>query len=120
MRFVASAINRELPERPIVVIGDTLDDLALMKLDNVHVTGAVERDEYDRILLQYAIGNLFIPVRRPLFGHPKVTEISGKVPTAFIDWSLGKVASHATDLALSPYLTDDELVATLISWLSRS
>jgi len=119
MKRVALAINHEMPERPIVVIGDTIDDLDLMKLDNVYVTGAVETNEYDRVLQHYAIDKLFIPVRRPLFGHPKIAALSGKVPSAFFDWSLGEVSPRPMDLPLSPYLTDDELAAALVPWLSQ-
>jgi hypothetical protein len=120
MKQVALAINRELPERAIVVVGDTIDDIGLMKLDNVHVTGAVEPSEYDRIILQHTIGTLFIPMRQPLFGHPKMNDLTGRLPTAFFDWSFGEVSPRPTDLALSPDLTDEQLVTALLPWLSQS
>ena len=47
MKHVARALNRELPDRSIVVIGETIDDIGLMRLDNVHVTGAVQTTEHD-------------------------------------------------------------------------
>ena len=117
MKRVALAINRELPERAIVVIGATIDDVGLMKLDNVHVTGAVEPAEYDRIMLQHTIGALFVPIRQPLFGHPKITNLAGRLPTAFFDWSFGEVPGRPEDLALSPDLTDEQLAITLLTWL---
>ncbi len=119
MKYAALAINRAFPERPVVVIGDTIDDLALMKLDNIYVTGAVEADEYDRVLQQYAVGKLFVPVARPLFGHPTIVELSSKRPTAFFDWSLGEVPSRPMDLALDPYLTDEEFTTALVDWISQ-
>ena len=70
IKQMARALNRELSDRSIVVIGETIDDIGLMRLDNVFVTGAVQATEHDRILRQYGIGALFIPVRQPLFGHP--------------------------------------------------
>jgi hypothetical protein len=119
MKYAALAINRAFPERPVVIIGDTIDDIGLMRLDNIHVTGAVESDEYDHVLQHYAVGKLFIPVGRPLFGHPKVVELSNKRPSAFFDWSLGKVPPREMDLALNPYLTDEEFTAALVDWVSQ-
>ena len=77
----------------------------LMRLDNVHVTGAVEPSEHDRILRQYGIGALFIPMRQPLFGHPTIIDLARRVPTASFDWSFGDVSFRPSDLALSPHLT---------------
>ena len=118
IKQTARALNRELSDRSIVVIGETIDDIGLMRLDNVFVTGAVQVTEYDRILRQYSIGALFIPVRQPLFGHPAIIDIARRVPTASFDWSLGNVPFHPADLALNPYLTDDELIASFVTWLA--
>jgi hypothetical protein len=120
MKRAAVAINRELPERTIVVIGDTIDDIGLMKLDNVHVIGNVEPNEYSRIMLQHAIGALVIPARQPLFGHPTIDGLTGRLPTAFFDWSFGEISARSEDLALSPDLPDEQIVTTLLAWLSRN
>ncbi len=117
-KAVALALNRELPERPVIVIGQTLDDLGLMRLDNVHVTGTVDRREYGRILSQYDIGALFFPIRQPLFGHPTMTGLAECTATASFDWSSGEVSPRTGDLALRPEITNDELIESLVSWLS--
>jgi hypothetical protein len=119
MRAVAQALNRDVPERAIVVIGQTMDDISLMRLDNVHVTGVVEQSEHNQVLCQYDIGALFIPTRQPLFGHPTIMDLANRVPTASFDWSFGHVACRPTDLALNPHLNNDELIAPLIRWLSE-
>ena len=119
MKDLARTLNRELPERLVVVVGETLDDIELMRLDNVHVTGVVEPSEHDRILRQYGIGALFIPIRQPLFGHPNIIDLARRVPTASFDWSFGDISFHPSDLALSPHLTNDELIVSLVTWLSE-
>jgi GT2 family glycosyltransferase len=119
MKDVARALSRLLPERCIVVIGETIDDIGLMRLDNVYVTGAVQPDELDRILRQYDIGALFIPMRQPLFGHPTILYLADRIRTASFDWSFGDVSSRHTDLALSPYLNNGELIDSLMTWLSE-
>jgi O-antigen biosynthesis protein len=119
IKTTALALNHELPERPVIVIGQTLDDLGLMRLDNVHVTGAVDRREYSRILSQYDIGALFFPIRQPLFGHPTMAGLAERVATASFDWSSGEGSPRAGDLALRPGITNDELIESLVSWLSE-
>ena len=119
MKDLAKALNRELPEKLIVVIGETLDDIGFMRLDNVHVTGRVEPSEHDRILRQYGIGALFVPIRQPLFGHPTIADLARRVPTASFDWSFGDVSFRSSDLALSPHLANDELIVSLVTWLSE-
>lgn len=115
---MARTLNRELPERPIVVIGATIDDLALMRLDNVHVTGNVQAAERDQVLRQYDIGALVVPIQRPLFGHPAIAGFAGRAPTASFDWSFGDVSPHPGDLALDPQATSSEINRSLVSWLS--
>jgi O-antigen biosynthesis protein len=119
MKETARILNRELPERSVVVIGQTFGDLDFIKLDNVYVTGAVDPDEYDRILRQYEIDALFVPVKQPLFGHPKIADLSERRPTAFFDWSFGDVPPPTDDLPLNPYLNADELATFLVPWLLR-
>jgi GT2 family glycosyltransferase len=120
MKSMALAINRKLPDRSIVVIGSTIDDIGLMRLDNVHVTGEIEASECRRILLQYGITTLVVPIKEPVFGHPTIIDLATYLPTAFFDWSFGAVALRSTDLAMSPDLSDNQLVAILLPWLARN
>lgn len=118
MKAVVLVHSRKRPEQSCVVIGETLDDLGLMKLDNVFVTGAVAADELERVLRQYGVGAVFFPSRRPLFGHPRIAAVADLAPTAAFDWSFGTVAPAQGDLALSPHLSDDEVSGALVSWLA--
>ena len=119
MKAVAQSLGRKQPERSCVVIGETIDDLGLMKLDNVFVTGPVEVGEFERVLRQYGVGALFVPSRQPLFGHPKIGAIASLAPTAAFDWSFGGIPPEAGDLALSPDLPSDEVSNALVSWMAR-
>jgi GT2 family glycosyltransferase len=120
MKQVALALNQALPERGVVIIGQTLNDLELIRLDNVFVTGPVQLDEHERILRQYAIDTLFVPMQRALFGHPELDSLSALRPTAAFDWSFGRVSSRGDDLPLSPYFSHDEITEALLSWLPRN
>jgi len=120
MKQVALALNQALPERSVVIIGQTLNDLELIRLDNVFATGPVQLEEHERILRQYAIDTLFVPMQTPLFGHPERDSFSSLRPTAFFDWSFGRVSPQRDDLPLSPYFSYSEIVEALISWLPRA
>jgi GT2 family glycosyltransferase len=120
MKHLALALNQALPERGVVIIGHTLNDLDLIRLDNVFVTGPVQIDEHERILRQYAIDALFVATQRPLFGHPELDSFSALRPTAFFDWSFDRVSSRRDDLLLSPYLSHREIAEALVSWLPRA
>ena len=117
MKQVALALNRALPERSVVIIGRTLNDLELIRLDNVFATGPVQIEEHERILRQYAIDTVFVPMQRPLFGHPDLDSFRSLRPTAFFDWSFGRVSPRRDDLALSPYFDYREIAEALVSWL---
>jgi O-antigen biosynthesis protein len=117
MQDIARRLNRELPEWSIVVIGETIDDLGLMRLDNVFVTGPVTATEYAELLRQYQIDAVFVATRQPIFGHPKVGELA-VLPTAFVDWSCGEVSARTADLALNPRLSNDEIADSVAAWLA--
>jgi O-antigen biosynthesis protein len=117
MQDIAKRLNRGLPEWSVVVIGETIDDLGLMRLDNVHVTGPVAATECAELLRQYQIDAVFVATRQPIFGHPKISELAA-VPTAFVDWSCGEVSARAADLALNPRLNNDEMADSIAAWLA--
>jgi GT2 family glycosyltransferase len=120
MDGLARALHLIRPDVPIIVIGRTVHDLALMRIANVFVTGPVESEEFERVLRQYRIAALFMATRRPLFGHPMMT--CGAVPgfpTAFFDWSFGRIAARRRDLALDPRASVDEVAANLAAWAPK-
>ena len=118
MRNLIQELRRHGPVPTLVVIGRTLDDLGLMRLGGVCVTGTAEPGEHPRILRQYGVRRLLLGTRRPLFGHPAIAHASARsqVPLAFFDWSLGKIPARPGDLALDPRADDAEVAAALIRW----
>ena len=90
---VACWFKRERPEMALVALGTTLDDLGLMKAGNLFVTGQVPHDEFDRVIQQYDLKALFLPIRQPLFGHPIIVRAEAcGLPLAYFDWSFGTIA----------------------------
>jgi GT2 family glycosyltransferase len=113
-------VARALPGTEIVVIGRTLNDLELMKLGNVFVTGRIETRELGHTLRQYGVRAVFAAMRRPLFGHPMIAALAAaSFPTATFDWSLGKTPAHASDFAIDPDAPDEAVAAKLRRWFSR-
>ena len=83
---IARAFREHRSDVSIVVIGATLDDLALMRLGNVFVTGTYEAAEFERLIRANRIGALFVNLSRPLFGHPVVAKaLSARLPAAYRD-----------------------------------
>ncbi|MBX9844249.1 MAG: glycosyltransferase [Xanthobacteraceae bacterium] len=120
MGRVARALTRDRPGTEVVVIGHTLDDLDLMRLDRVFVTGRVEIRQLGRVLRQYGVKAVFAATRRPLFGHPMIAELAAAgFPLALFDWSLGKAPVHASNLAIDPSAPDEAVAAKLKRWFSR-
>jgi hypothetical protein len=105
------------PEQTFVIVGSTFDDLALMGSGNAFVSGEVKPGDQSRILRQYGIGRLFLPLRRPLFGHPsfEAAHNSG-LPLAYFDWSFGRRRVRADDLAIDPRCDVATIAAALGTW----
>jgi GT2 family glycosyltransferase len=104
---------------PIVVLGQCLDDLAVMACGNVFVAGKIETEEYQRMLRQYEVSALMSPYRTLFFGRiDHLSQISG-LPKAYFDWTFGKMSPMATDLALDPRLCDAKAVAQIADWFRR-
>jgi O-antigen biosynthesis protein len=105
----------------IVVLGETLDDLALMALGNLAVTGAVAADELGGLARHYDLGGLVIARRAPLFGHPLIAAAfhDVDVPLAFVDWSFGHTQIAGVDCAIAPASNEGSIVAELLAWNAR-
>jgi hypothetical protein len=121
MQHVARALQLERPEIPVVVIGRAIDDLDLMKTDNVFVTGPVGDADLGRVLRQYGIKGLFAATRRPLFGHPVMAAVAGRrdFPLARFDWSFGRIPADPIDLALDPGATAPQVAYAMQRWFCR-
>jgi GT2 family glycosyltransferase len=109
------------PQLDLTVVGATLDDMALMRMPNVFVTGPVDAAELPDVIGGYRLQALVVVSARPLFGHPvqNAARTLG-LPLAYFDWSMGGVKACAGDLALNPRLRIDDLLGALIQWLQLS
>jgi hypothetical protein len=118
MHRLARRIRQTRPHTQIVVIGTTVDDLALMALGNVAVTGAFAIDEMQRLIEHYEIGGIAVMRRAPLFGHPTLAAAFCKldVPLALVDWSFGRVGMSEGDLAIAPDADENSIVADIADW----
>jgi hypothetical protein len=118
MRNVACAFKTCCPECSIVVLGDTLDDLALMRIGNAFVTGPTDASELDRACRDHELGTLFLCVTRPLFGHPlQLSAQACGLPLACFDWCGGRDTARRGDLLLDPGAPSDELIGALARWV---
>lgn len=121
MRDLIRRIRHERPETGIVVLGETLDDLALMALGNLMVTGAVSAKDLPGTAALHGLGGVLIARRAPLFGHPLMTAAFSEVdvPLAFFDWSFGSVVTHGADLPMTPSSNVAATAQDLLGWSAR-
>jgi hypothetical protein len=118
---IARAFRLEQPNVSMTIFGTTLDDLSLMRIGNVHVTGPVEAGEFQHLVKAYDVQYLFASVTRPLFGHPILFAASHTaVPIAYFDWSTGRSRVRRGDLALHPNLPLDAITSALSAWMTGS
>jgi GT2 family glycosyltransferase len=118
MRNVACVFNIRRPDCSIVVLGDTLDDLALMRIGNTFVTGPVDPSELDRACRDHALGTLFMCVTGPLFGHPlQFSALACGLPLAYFNWCGGRRTGRPGDLLLDPGAPSGELMWALSQWI---
>lgn len=108
------------PDLSLTVIGTTLDDIGLMRGGNVFVTGAVDPDEFPKVVKNYGVQSLFLCAARPLFGHPfERAARAASLPIAYFDWSkIGQAKKN--DLAIDPNFALDNLIGALGRWMAKS
>jgi hypothetical protein len=121
MRRVIHHVRQSRPQNRIVIFGETLDDLSLMALGNVTVTGAIATDELATLAKHYDLGGLAIARRAPLFGRPIMAAAfrDADVPLALVDWSFGNSQLAKVDLALAPASSESTIIAELLAWSAQ-
>jgi GT2 family glycosyltransferase len=118
MRSLALRLRSLQPALSIFVAGSTFDDVRLMSLDNVFVSGPIEASELSRVLQPHNVGWILTGFDGPLFGHPLIEAARGaNVPVAYLDWSRGADVRRAGDLAIDPDLRNDQLVDQVTTWI---
>lgn len=115
-QFLLAAVKAS-PAQEFIVVGASADDLSLMAVGNAFVTGSLEISDYAALLERYEIGRAFLPLPRPLFGHP-VGLAARKLgmPLAYFDWSFGRRVPEDGDLAIDPRSSVTDIVATVARW----
>lgn len=115
-QFLLAAVKAS-PTQEFIVVGASADDLSLMAIGNTFVTGPVEIADYAALVRRYEIGRAFLPLPRPLFGHP-VGLAARKLgmPLAYFDWSFGRRVPEDGDLAIDPRYPIADIVATISCW----
>jgi hypothetical protein len=128
IRQVARSLTAKPADHPVVVIGGTLDDLELMKIPNVTVTGAAADEDMQRLLRHHGIKALFVAVRQPLFGHPLVGRLmDSSFPIAAFDWSSAQERIQKqtqerieqSGLAVEPSLSSLAAAQSVRDWFAR-
>jgi hypothetical protein len=121
MSEIAHRFGANRPEVAITVIGTALDDIGLMRCGNTFVTGAVNPEEFEHLVDALDLGYLFISTTRPLFGHPILSSaLSSSLPTAYFDWSMGRIKPKKTNLPIDPRSSLDDIVGGLSRWMPGS
>ena len=118
MSEIARGLNRMRPTISITIIGAALNDISLMLSGNAFVTGAVNEEEFEREVYSLGLGYLFISTTRPLFGHPILSVAhSSSLPTAYFDWSRGRIKPKKRDLPIDPGSSLDGIIGALDRWM---
>ena len=120
MSEIARRFGTMRPEVAIAVIGAALDDISLMRSSNAFVTGMVTADEFDREVDALGLGYLFVSTTQPLFGHPMLSvALSSSLPTAYFDWSRGRIKPKKRDLPIDPRSSLDDIIGALSRWMPK-
>jgi hypothetical protein len=121
MTQTARQLSSIRPDIATTVIGTTLDDVELMRSSKAFVTGTLNDQEFDHLVDAYGITNIFISVTRPIFAHPILSRAAlSHLPTAYFDWSAGRVKARKYDLPIDPKLPLSNLIGVLNDWIPNS
>ena len=121
MTETARQLSSIRPDIATTVIGATLDDVELMRSSKAFVTGTLDDQEFDHLVDTYGITNILISVTRPIFAHPILSRAAlSHLPTAYFDWSAGRVKARKYDLAIDPKLPLSNLIGVLNDWMPNS
>lgn len=107
IRRIARHLKRAAPNMFVVILGPTLDDLGLMAIGNIFVSGPIEPDEYATTFRRYALTCLFLPTLNAVFGHPAIGAADrSNLPVAAFAWTQGSWTPRPQDLSIDPSLGD--------------
>ncbi|MBX3538405.1 MAG: glycosyltransferase [Chelatococcus sp.] len=121
IRALALRLNQADCQTPLLVVGETLDDEALMRLGNVFVLGKVDPQEWPTVVSTYRSPGVVVPCRRLLFAETRCPILAGiRAPIAtFAQGLCAELTAGPRDLALMPEAGDSAVAATIEGWLAR-
>jgi GT2 family glycosyltransferase len=118
MLDIALAFSRSRPNVSLLVLGETLDDLALLRVANTYVTGPLDATELGEAFRGYGLQALFLCTTLPLFGHPAQTvALNAPVRAAYFDWSAGRCRPRRGDLPIDPRASFQDVVSAIGAWV---
>jgi GT2 family glycosyltransferase len=121
IKDMALLLREQASDISVVVAGATTDDLALLSLGNVFVTGRVEAGQLGEALLPHNVCWAVCGSDRPLFGHPALELVyNAQLPVAYHDWSFGAVEPRPFDLALNPRMPQRLRLNSISSWMDST
>jgi len=119
LQNLVRSLADEHSDLQIVVFGGTLNDLGLMRSDNVFVTGPVTATELADAIRFYQVQSLLLCGARPLFGHPlQNAALESGLPLASFDWVSGQRKAAKSGLALDPRASAGTLAGAVGQWMA--
>jgi O-antigen biosynthesis protein len=119
IRRIARHLKRAAPDLFVVILGPTLDDLGLMAIGNLFVSGPIEPDEYATAFRRHALTCLFLPTLNNLFGHPAIGAADrSNLPVAALDWTQGSWTPRPQDFSIEPSLGEAEIADSFSRWFT--
>ena len=101
----------------IIVLGQCVNELAVMASGNVFVTGAIGYPDYPNVIRRYGITKLLSAYRT---SHFRIVDDLGAIcglQKAFFDWSFGALEIDDGDLALDPRTCVCRAALKIGAWL---
>lgn len=114
---LARILRRER-DTTLIILGRAIDERQLMSPGNVWVTGPMLGDDPGVVATQYGIDALLSPYRTSMFWHVESLGRRLGVPIAYFDWSMGRLAEAAEDLALHHRFDDATASRNIVAWCS--
>ncbi|MGU3661016.1 glycosyltransferase family 2 protein [Methylobacterium fujisawaense] len=110
-------LARAQPAAELLVIGETINDVALIAAGGTFVTGSVPNEEFTRVLEAYGTPPLVSPYRDGLFHLIEAAGATYPTGLGYFDWA-ANFPARAGDLALDPGCSDAEASARIVDWFA--
>lgn len=119
LRVIAGRLPRAVGAAPsVVVLGSAGDDLGLMRVGNLFVTGDCDTKDLPELVRRHAVSHLLLLAPGASFGAPTAGAAAAtRLPRAAFAWSAAKTASPS-HLWLDPGADDTAIADALARWMT--